>query len=178
MRSVRRNSKVLNLFRGGSAPIGAAVLCIATWLGVGDTRAQQFRDWFLEQDSTTCVVSTRVHLRQTNTFLVAVSLSVPDDAEVLMTVEVPVGASLRDRIAYVHAPDAPARTLDWQFCGTQTCLATMTVEADELSALKAGASITVAFRPLPGAQVLAAPVSLMGLTRGWAALEACVATLP
>ncbi len=153
-------------------------LALMTLICGSTAEAQQFRDWTLERDDATCVVSTRVHLRSTDTLLVAVSLSRVEGDGVLMAVEVPVGASLRDDIAYVHMPGGRAQPFDWQFCNAQTCLATATIAPEELGALKVGTRITVAFRPLPQSQVLATPVSLMGLTRAWEALESCNAAQP
>jgi len=150
----------------------AGLLALAAWMP-GPAAAQEFRDWTLERDGGTCIVSTRVLLRSTGTLLAAVSLSARGTEGALMAVEVPVGASLRDRVGYVHGPGAPERALEWQFCNPETCLAVADLDAAELRALKRGNQITVGFRPLPSSQVLAAPVSLMGLTRAWDALRAC-----
>ncbi|MCC5985713.1 MAG: invasion associated locus B family protein [Rhodobacteraceae bacterium] len=146
---------------------------IAAAFMAGTAPAQEFRDWTLDRDGNACTVSTRVLLRSTGTLLVAVSLSARGAEGALMAVEVPVGASLRDRVAYIHGPGTPERALEWQFCTPDTCLAVAELDQAALHALKRGTRITVGFRPLPSSPVLAAPVSLMGLTRAWEALAAC-----
>lgn len=159
---------------GGIRPLLRAIglMMAAAFLASAGT-AQEFRDWTLDRDGDVCTVSTRVLLRSTGTLLVAVSLSARGPDGALMAIEVPVGASLRDRVAYVHGPHTPERALEWQFCNPDTCLAVTDLDQAALRALKRGTRITVGFRPLPSSPVLATPVSLMGLTRAWAALASC-----
>ncbi len=180
MRAPRHHLRAFH--RGGPGRRVLVLACLALacleLVPPAKAQAQPFRDWVLERDEATCVISTRVHLRSTDTLLVAVSLSADGAGGALMAAEVPVGASLRERIAYVHAPGAPETTLEWQYCDARTCMATATIDAGALAALKAGARITVAFRPLPASPVLATPISLMGLTRAWDALVACNAAAP
>lgn len=90
-----------------------------------------------------------------------------------MTARVPLGASLASGIAYLHVQGDEAVGLAWQYCDAQTCLASGGTSAAELGRLKKGTRIYLGFTPLPGSRALIVPVSLLGFTKSWAALESC-----
>lgn len=155
-----------------------AVAALALPALAAPAAAESFRDWTLHRGPAGCVVATEVRLADSGTPLLTLGLApvataAGTDRPVRISLRVPVGAWLPDGIAYAHPGDATAIGLAWQFCDAASCLATGTLSAAALARLQAGREIIVAFRPLRESPPLAAPVSLMGLTRAWSALQDC-----
>lgn len=65
--------------------------------------------------------------------------------------------------------------LAWQSCDAETCLASGGTGPQKLARLQRGRRILLGFRPLPSSRPLVVPVSLMGITRAWAAVQDCTA---
>ena len=133
------------------------------------------RDWSVLRGEGGCVATTSVGLKAGASGLATMALYDRKDEQVpaTVTVRVPLGADLASQIAYTHANRNDAVGLNWQYCDDRSCLATGTVSSDELSRLKRGNRVYLAFRPLPGARSLVLPVSLMGFTRSWTTVQDC-----
>jgi len=61
----------------------------------------------------------------------------------------------------------------WQYCTPETCVASGGVSEAELNKLRAGRRVFLGFVPLPGSAPLITPVSLLGITRAWNAVQDC-----
>lgn len=163
---------------------GAGVMFFAA-AGMAQTEAdnlvkQDFRDWTVvrvQDGQAGCLATIAVGLRQRDSGLASVTLYRRADTEAeevaVMTARVPLGASLASGIAYLHPGGEEAVGLAWQYCDDRTCLASGGVTQAELARLKAGNRIYLGFTPLPGSRALVVPVSLLGFTRSWNALESC-----
>ena len=134
--------------------------------------AQTFRDWQVVQGGSGCVATVSIGLAEPQSGLATLAAFPREDGAVV-TARVPVGADLSTEIAYSHPGRRDAVGLTWQSCDGATCLAAGAITAAEIDRFKAGSEIYLAFRPLPGSRPLIAPVSLMGFTRAWRALETC-----
>lgn len=136
----------------------------------------RYRDWQVTHGPSGCVATVGVGLRSPASGLVTIAVfprGDGGDVPAVMTMRVPLGVHLASGIAYSH-PDSPeAVGLAWQSCDAETCLASGGVSAGELTRLKAGLRIFVAFRPLPESRALIVPVSLLGFTRAWDAVQSC-----
>ena len=163
---VRRSlrASVLALAFGAAVPASAAVLAT-------------HGDWqVLALPEGGCAVGQIVQGRRTGVTLVEVLLSDAGrgDGAVTMALRVPTGAFLSDGIAYRHeGAQGHAVALDWHSCDARRCTATGRLSGAEAARLRAGARITVGYRPLRDANLLNVPVSLRGLTRAWSDALAC-----
>lgn len=144
-----------------------------------DLTQQNYRDWTVikgQQPAAGCLSTISVGLKQPNSGLASIAIYPLTDAQsgaAVMTVRVPLGASLASGIAYLHRSEEEAVGLAWQYCDQRTCLASGTLSADEIGRFKRGRRIYLGFTPLPGSRSLILPVSLLGFTASWAALETC-----
>lgn len=178
-----------------AALLGAALYAMGTGAGAAQSAPQTapqttpqtaqiqrevFRDWELLRDPQgACLLRQAVISRASGTVFLEAYLLPGSGAQqpgAAIAFRVPIGAYLPDGIAYRH-PESPAQAigLEWQDCGGQTCSAAGRLSPEELARLMKGSEVTVAYRPLPSAPPLNLPLSLMGLTKGWAALQACAA---
>ena len=133
------------------------------------------RDWQVVEDRAgRCLAVTTVGLRAADSGLITVAL-LPGDgtAAATMSARVPLGAALDAPLAYSYRTGATATGLAWQSCDETTCLAVAALDGAEISRLERAREVFFAFRPLPGVTPLIVPVSLMGLTRAWADVQAC-----
>lgn len=89
-----------------------------------------------------------------------------------LAARVPTGASLVAGIGY-RVDGGAVHTLDWMHCDAAYCLAVRPLSDPERSALLRGREMYLGFRPLPDSRALQLPVSLMGVTAGWNALDDC-----
>jgi len=136
---------------------------------------QAFRDWAVLQSDDGCLATISVGLKEADSGLASMALYRRSETETpgIVTVRVPLGVDLSGGIAYTHPGRKDAVALAWQYCGEDTCLASGALNADEIARLKQGARVYLGFRPLPGAKMLVLPVSLLGFTRAWDAVQAC-----
>lgn len=149
----------------------------------GETTAglsqQNFRDWTVIQGPKAgagCLSTITVGLKQPSSGLASVTIYPRKDVEdgsAVMTVRVPLGASLASGIAYLRGREAEAVGLAWQYCDERTCLASGTISAAEVQRFQKGRRIYLGFTPLPGSRSLILPVSLLGFTASWRAVQAC-----
>jgi len=139
-------------------------------------QATRHIDWQVVKDMAgRCVASTTVGLRSADSGLVTLTM-LPDTADrtaAVMTARVPLGVALDQPLAFTWSTGQVAVGLDWQSCDDKTCLAMTPVPPAELERLKRRERVFIAFRPLPDVTPLIVPVSLMGLTRAWAEVQAC-----
>ncbi len=155
---------------------------LALWLwGAADLAAQQirdgreiFRDWeLLRLPEGGCLLAQHVLAREGELKIAGVFLSATGSGSALLSVQVPVGASLADGIGYRHPGRSAVVPLIWQSCNSETCLAQVEVTPQELARLRAAREIRIAFVPVRGSRPLVFSLSLMGLTRGMRHLETC-----
>ncbi|WP_165978775.1 invasion associated locus B family protein [Antarcticimicrobium luteum] len=136
--------------------------------------ARRFADWtLLEVPGQGCVLQYRAVAPGSGLVLADLYLSPVAEGGAILSVRVPVGASIADRAVYRHLGAGRAVPLIWQTCNRQTCLAQVHVTEEEIGRLRAGRAIELAFVPVPGARRLSFPVSLMGVTAGLRAALAC-----
>ena len=133
--------------------------------------AQEFRDWRLVKATGECLLVQSLVSRASGSLLVQVLLQ-REGGETTLALRVPTGVSLTSGIAY-RVGAGPLRALEWIYCAADLCLATRPLPEDELRSLLRGTEMQVGFRPLPDSRPLNVPVSLIGLTAGWRALEGC-----
>ncbi|WP_169052644.1 invasion associated locus B family protein [Pseudooceanicola onchidii] len=152
----------------------ALIACFAAAPALSQ-EVQTHRDWSVLKGQGGCVATTSVGLKEPGSGLATLAFYDRNDAAVpaTVTVRVPLGADLASDIAYTHAGRDDAVGLAWQFCDDRTCLASGAVSATEIARLQRGERVFLAFRPLPGSRALILPVSLMGFTRSWDAVQAC-----
>ena len=136
------------------------------------------RDWTVVRGTSGqgCFATMSVGLKAPSSGLATVSLfkrAADDGAPAVMTIQVPLGASLPDGIAYTHSSSGEAIGLAWQYCTPETCVASGGVSEAELNKLRAGRRVFLGFVPLPGSAPLITPVSLLGITRAWNAVQDC-----
>lgn len=139
---------------------------------------QSERDWTLVKatQGTGCFATIDVGLKATGSGLVTIALyprGKDEAVPAVMTVQVPLGASLPSGIAYTHRQDGEAIGLAWQYCTQRTCVASGGVSSGELERLKRGNRIYLGFVPLPGSAPLITPISLFGITKIWNDVQAC-----
>lgn len=128
--------------------------------------AERFRDWtLLPLSAGPCLLHHRAVAAAEGLTLADVFLR-PEETGLLISVRVPLGASLADGPAYRHPGAARAVPLVWQSCNSETCLAQVRVDAAERGRLERGAWIELGFVPVPGARPLVFAVSLAGVTLG------------
>lgn len=135
----------------------------------------RFGDWSLiALPGAGCVLHQRLAVRESGQTIADLWLQTQADDGAVLSVQVPLGVSLADQVAYRHAnePDR-AVSLLWQFCNQTHCLAQGHLAAIEVNRLRLGRSLQLAFRPLPDSAPLVSFVSLSGVTRGLAAQAAC-----
>ena len=160
---------------------GGRVLALALLAGAASAapERERIRDWEVIRGAEGCVATTSVGLRAAGSGLVTVALlprpGAQGGAPAVMTVRVPLGAHLASGIAYTHPGQTAAVGLAWQSCDAETCLASGGIGPEELGRLQRGRRILLGFRPLPSSRPLVVPVSLMGVTRAWAAVQDCAA---
>jgi invasion protein IalB len=141
--------------------------------------AQQFGGWsVIELAPANCVLHQRLALRQTRQTIADLWLQAQQGGSLVLSVQVPVGASLSDLMAYRHTND-PTRIvpLIWQFCNATHCLAQAHLHAHEADRLRQGHFLEVVFRPLPDSPPLISVISLSGVTRGLVAQQKCTGTV-
>jgi invasion protein IalB len=156
--------------------LALAAMLLATQAAAEPER-ERIRDWQVLRAAEGCVATTSVGLRAAGTGLVTLALlprpRAAGGAPAVMTVRVPLGAHLASGIAYTHPGETEAVGLAWQSCDAETCLASGGIGPEELGRLQRGRRILLGFRPLPSSRPLVVPVSLMGVTRAWAAVQDC-----
>lgn len=161
---------VLRLIRPGVA----TGLVLAVMLVTSAAAAERFRDWTtVRLGPGECVLHHRAVAADAGLVLADVFLAPLPAGGALISVRVPVGVSLPDGIAYRHPGQTRAVPLIWQSCNRATCLAQVAVNETGLRQLARGRSVDLAYVPVKGAVPLSFSVSLLGVTRGMAALEAC-----
>ncbi|MCI2400846.1 hypothetical protein [Aliiroseovarius subalbicans] len=84
------------------------------------------------------------------------------EAGALVSVRVPVGASIADEMAYRHPREASAVPLVWQSGHAETCLAQVEIDAAALTRLKRGRSVERAFVSVINAGPLVVSLSPLG----------------
>ena len=152
----------------------AASVVIAGAVCAGAQEARRFADWtLLAAPGQGCVLQYRAIAPEAGLVLADLYLSPVAEGGALLSVRVPVGASIADRAVYRHSGADRAVPLIWQTCNRDTCLAQVHVTEQELDRLRARRRIELAFVPTPGARRLSFPVSLMGVTAGFRAARAC-----
>lgn len=150
----------------------------ATSAAAQSFETQDIRDWTVVRggDGAGCFATVSVGLKAPSSGLATLSLF-PRRAEAgapaVLSVQVPLGASLPDGIAYTYRSGSEAVGLAWQYCTERTCVASGGVSAAELDRLKRGRRIFLGFVPLPGSAAVITPVSLLGITKAWAEVQAC-----
>ncbi|WP_407493628.1 invasion associated locus B family protein [Pseudooceanicola sp. MF1-13] len=156
-----------------------AFLTAAAALVLGGTSltAQQvdrFGDWLLVQfPDQRCRLAQTVLSRRSGNELVEIWLDEEPQGTAVISARVPVGVDLAAGIAYRHPSRQTAVPLIWQMCGPDKCLAQAQITADELTRLRRGNLITLAFVPVRGSRALRVAVSLRGVTSGLRAQAAC-----
>lgn len=159
-------------------------LALAVWtILAAPLMAQSFettdmRDWSVVQGTggQGCFATLSVGLKAPSSGLATLSIFARQgggDTPAVMSVQVPLGASLPQGIAYTHAGGSEAVGLAWQYCTPETCVASGGISQDELQRLKDGRRVFLGFVPLPGSAPLVVPVSLLGITRAWEAVQDC-----
>jgi invasion protein IalB len=152
----------------------AAVFVAMSWSAAA--QAQPFRDWQVVEADGDCLLLQSLLSRTSGAMLAQVILQ-RDQGGTTLALRVPTGASLASGIGY-RVGAGPLHELDWMHCDAALCLAVRPLSDDELRSILRGREMTVGFRPLPGSRPLNLPVSLMGVTAGWRALERCLPPLP
>lgn len=136
--------------------------------------ARRFSDWMLlPLPGQGCVLQYRAVAPEAGLTLADLYLSPAEAGRAVLSVQVPVGVSIADRVIYRHPEAARAVPLIWQSCTPQNCLAQIMITAEEVARLKAGRRIELGFVPTVGARRLSFAVSLSGVTAGLRAAEAC-----
>ncbi|WP_407495971.1 invasion associated locus B family protein [Pseudooceanicola sp. MF1-13] len=137
--------------------------------------AEAYRDWSVLRSDQGCLASLSVGLKTADSGLATVSLyrRLETETPAIVTVRVPLGVDLTGGIAYTHPGREDAVGLAWQYCDDATCLASGALNGAEITRLQKGTRVYLGFRPLPGARMLVVPVSLLGFTRAWDAVQAC-----
>ncbi len=160
------------------SPFRAVLAAVAALAGpavpaVGQENGQRFRDWtVIGLGTADCALAQRVVTPDGGLFVADLFLQPLDAGGAVLSVRVPVGASIRDPIAYRDGNGA-VTDLTWQSCDAETCLAQAVLEAGDRAALEAGREIRVGFVPTRTSRPLSFAVSLMGVTRGLEAVRAC-----
>ena len=158
-----------------AAIVGWASFAVAQEAGVEE---QRFRDWQVLRQVETgkCAISISVGLAQTNSGLATINIIKRQNDEgvpAVMTIKVPLGVSLRSGLAYSHSGTSETVGLAWQYCTPNTCLASGGISSAEIANLKKDREIFLAFQPLPNSRPIIVPVSLLGFTKAWRALQSC-----
>lgn len=152
----------------------AAVVAIVGAACAGAQEARRFADWtLLQAPGQGCVLQYRAVAPEAGLALADLYLSPVDEGGAILSVRVPVGASIADRVVFRHPGADRAVPLIWQTCNRDTCLAQVHVTEQELDRLRARRRIELSFVPTPGARRLSFPVSLMGVTAGFRAARTC-----
>ncbi len=150
-------------------------------------RVERFRDWQVVYvgesgnpgQTAGCFASHSSVVKGETTVLATINLYRNGRTQApVAIVKVPTGVSLVSGIAWRHTASGDVVSLEWQYCTPETCLARITLSADEVARLKAGREFELAYRPLPGSRILSVPVSLLGFTRAYERLEACPEDVP
>jgi len=142
-----------------------AVALAMVWLAGPAAAAEQFRDWsVLAPEAGGCLLHQRVIAAEAGLAIADVFAQPTDAGGLRLSVQVPVGASLADGMAYRHTGQARAVPLLWQRCDGESCLAQVEVDARERGRLMRAVRVDVAFVPVPGARPLTFRLSLLGLT--------------
>ncbi len=136
--------------------------------------ARRFGDWtLLRAGEGRCLLHYRALERNSGLVLGDLFLLPAGEGEAVLSLRVPVGAALSTPAFYRHPSREAVVPLEWQSCDSRQCLAQVRVTAPELARLRAGARVELSFTPVPGAARLTFPISLSGITRGLAAIDAC-----
>jgi invasion protein IalB len=150
--------------------VARTVLLVAL-LWAGAAVPQTFRDWQVVRGGDECLLKQSLLSRNSGAMFAQVVLQ-RQGAGATLALRVPTGASLSSGIGY-RIGAGPLYMLDWINCNADLCLAIRSLPDEELRAILRGREMLVGFRPLPDSRPLNLPVSLMGVTAGWRALEDC-----
>ena len=161
----------------------AILLCVLTVLAPEGARAQEaqgelevrrYRDWQMARLSpeSGCLLFQQVVSRRSGTRLAEILLQKVDGRPTL-AVRVPNGAALDYPVTYTIDDRPGIRRMEWISCSAELCLASLDLPDGDLERLRKGLRMSLGYRPLPESRPLVLPVSLRGVSAGWAALEAC-----
>lgn len=91
------------------------------------------------------------------------------DARLVMVLRTPSSMLLTVRPAF-RVGAGPTVPLNWHTCAGETCSALLTLEPDDIAAMRRGLTMIVGYQPVHLDQPLTFPVSLRGITAGLRAL--------
>jgi len=157
--------------RAGLGALLAAGLLAATGPAA---RAQSFRDWELvAPPGAACLLHQKVIAAAAGMAIAEVFAEPRPGGGLRLSVIVPLCAALAQPMAYRLPDEARAVPLIWQSCNAETCLAQVEVGAEDRKRLAAAPSAEIGFVPVVDGRPLRFALSLMGLTAGLKAAEAC-----
>lgn len=152
--------------------VGWIAMCFAGAVSA-HAEAQRFQDWsLLKVENTQCLLHHASLSRRSGLTLIEAVIT-RDDAGPVLAFFVPTGADLAAGIQYRLGAQAAPVSLEWQSCDPRLCRAQVRLNEDQWQAFKAAPSAQAAYVPRPGSPPLQVEMSLRGVTRGWAALNAC-----
>jgi invasion protein IalB len=134
---------------------------------------EAFRDWALRcPDGGACLLEQRVFLEDGgDTPLLQVSFQQPSGSSGLVALlRVPLGVALQQGLQ-LRIDQGAEQTFAFHHCRTEGCIALVPVGAALRRSLERGKEARVMFTTI-GGQTLGVPLSLLGITRGLAALAA------
>lgn len=132
----------------------------------------------LEQNQSSCFATHATLLRDRGVTLATINIyaakgPAAEENPAVMTVKVPIGASLVSGISYQHRNLPQPMEFEWQYCTQEICLASAGISKSGIDQLKKARDFLLGYRPLPGSRPLVIPVSLLGFTRAWQELQNC-----
>jgi invasion protein IalB len=147
-------------------------------------KVKTHRDWQvfefdgLEKGAGSCFATHATLLRDSGVTLATITIyaakgPAAEENPAVMTVKVPIGASLVSGISYQHRNLPQPMEFEWQYCTQEICLASAGISKSGIDQLKKARDFLLGYRPLPGSRPLVIPVSLLGFTRAWQELQNC-----
>jgi invasion protein IalB len=133
-----------------------------------------FRDWRLACADAGCAIRSAVHGADGSEVLSVAATRGGADAGLAFRTPLPL--LLPDGLTLTLG-DAPARVLPWRTCDAAGCSAESTLEPDLLAGLRRERTAEATLTLLDGVRVRL-PVSLLGFSAAWEALESAAAVSP
>lgn len=166
--------------RGMCAAVVFALLVGATpGLAQQAANGSVFDDWQLScraegVGQTSCALVQTLVESESDAFLAEVGLNLVTDADgaagIVMVLRTPSGMLLPAQPAFRVGEAGTPRALTWRTCAGDACTAVLPLTPEDLSAMRAGASMIVGYQPINRPDPVAFAVSLRGVTAGLAAL--------